>query len=479
MDYSAWDTQSVSVTSLDLDPQNPRLPNLGHEATQREIIAQLIEHEAVFELAKDIAKFGFFPTEILVCIEQESGLIVVEGNRRLASLKLLLNPESAPDENVAKFRKLAKDSVTLPKQLRVALAPSRSAAAPFIMNRHAGVDIKRWEPIQQARYIQSLLDTGATLDELPGLTGFRRGDLVEKIRTKTMYDIANTLNFNAAIKDVVEHPRRFNASALERVIENPKLREFLGIDFDNDGGIVGKVHPEDFRRSYQRIVEDIVNGKVDTRKINNAEGVRRYLKRLSDIAPKRDGSFTSDTLLGKTASAVRKPVVRRTREKAKPTRLIPRTFKCYLNSPRINDVLKELQTLNLAEFENAAAILLRIFIELTISRYMDATGKMNALVARIEKQNKRPKTWSPSLRQMLMEILANDPIADLIPRQARKALNKAASDDDHPLSLDGMDQFAHNPYSAPSAKQLFQMWNQFENLIGLMMVEPTPPSTKA
>jgi hypothetical protein len=79
---------------------------------------------------------------------------------------------------------------------------------------------------------------------------------------------------------------------------------------------------------------------------------------------------------------------------------------------------------------------------------------------------------------MLNEILSNDPVAGLIPRQARKALNKAISDDDHPLSLDGMDQFAHNPYDAPNTKQLFQMWSQFEDLIGLMMVEPTPPSTK-
>src|SRR6266481_3655065 len=94
MDYSAWDTQSVTVTSLDLDPQNPRLPELGHEASQREITAELLKHEAVFELAKDISKFGFFPTEVLVCIEHQGSLLVVEGNRRLASLKLLLNPES-------------------------------------------------------------------------------------------------------------------------------------------------------------------------------------------------------------------------------------------------------------------------------------------------------------------------------------------------------------------------------------------------
>ena len=87
MDYSAWDTQSVTVTSLDLDPQNPRLPELGHEASQREITAELIKHEAVFELARDIAKFGFYPTEVLVCIE-ESGDFVCQKNGERGSPKV-------------------------------------------------------------------------------------------------------------------------------------------------------------------------------------------------------------------------------------------------------------------------------------------------------------------------------------------------------------------------------------------------------
>jgi hypothetical protein len=477
MDYSAWDTQPVAVTSLSLDSKNPRLPELGHEASQPEIIAELIRHEAVLDLARDISRFGYFPTEIVVCIEEAGGLVVVEGNRRLASLKLLLNPDSAPVEHIAKFKKLGKDAVTLPKQIRVVVAPSRSAAAPLIMNRHTKTDIRRWEPIQQARYIQSLLDSGAALDQLPDFTGFRRGDLVEKLRTKTMYDIANMLPLSAAMKDIVSDPRRFNASTLERVIETPRLREFLGIEFDDEGGIIGKVHPEDFKRAYQRIVEDIVNGKVDTRIINKKAGVSRYLKRIADAAPNRGGAFTSDSLLGKRGGDAPKRALRRKKTKAKRTRLIARTFKCYLDLPRIHDVLEELHRLDVAEFENAVGILLRIFIELTINHYLESVGNMNPLVKRLDKQGKKPNTWSPSLRQMLNEVLTNDPIVNQIPRQARKALNKAVHDDDHPLSLDGMDQFAHNPYDAPNTKQLFQMWSQFEDLMGLMMVEVPPPST--
>ena len=87
--YSAWDEQTISVTSLLLDASNPRIPELGHKANQREIVAESVRNDAVYDLAKDIAAQGFFPTEVLICVEENNEVIVVEGNRRLAALKLL------------------------------------------------------------------------------------------------------------------------------------------------------------------------------------------------------------------------------------------------------------------------------------------------------------------------------------------------------------------------------------------------------
>ncbi len=179
--YSAWDEQIVSVTSLLLDPNNPRIPELGHKANQREIVAELVNNDTVYDLAKDIAAQGFFPTEVLICVEENSELIVVEGNRRLAALKLLLSPESAPQEWLARFRALArKNSSPAVQQVKAVVAPSRSDAAPLIMNRHTQTGIKRWEPIQQARYVHSLRTAGMTLDNLAATTGFTKGDLLAR-----------------------------------------------------------------------------------------------------------------------------------------------------------------------------------------------------------------------------------------------------------------------------------------------------------
>jgi hypothetical protein len=58
LDYANWPIKGISVTSLLLDQQNPRLPQSGGGLTQRQIIDELVTHDAVYELANDISSLG-------------------------------------------------------------------------------------------------------------------------------------------------------------------------------------------------------------------------------------------------------------------------------------------------------------------------------------------------------------------------------------------------------------------------------------
>ena len=82
---------------------------------------------------------------------------------------------------------------------------------------------------------------------------------------------------------------------------------------------------------------------------------------------------------------------------------------------------------------------------------------------------------------MLGDLLQSDKtLIAAIPKQALKALNRAVSDDEHPLSLDGMDQYVHNPYVAPTERRLRQFWNSFEKLVLFLMQDhSTAPAVKA
>ncbi len=482
--YARWEEQTVGITTLLLDPLNPRIPDLGHEPSQREIASELVHHEGVYDLARDIAAQGFFPTEILVCIVENEQLTVVEGNRRLAALKLLLSPDLASQEFVNRFRLLAqKLAAPLVQEVKIVTALSRSDAAPLIMNRHTQLGVRSWEPIQQARYVNSLRTTGMTIDQLAVATGFTKSNLLGILRTHTMYEIATGLPLDPKTTEIVRDPRRFNASTLERVLGSRLMRNFLGISFDDKGEVVGTVPAAEFKKAYSRIIQDITTGDANTRKLNNEEGIKAYLKRLTSVAPKGfgKGSFTSASLLGRTGEANRGTATLAAKTKAHKTSpyLIPKSFKCHLQMPRIAEILFEIKSLRVDGFENAVGALLRTFVELSISHYLESTEKMNPLIARLDKKGTRPSTWTPSLRQMLNDLLENDAEID-IPRQARKALKKAVSDDQYPLSLDSLDQFFHNPYVAPTERQLKQFWNSFESLMEFLMAEHTvKPATKA
>jgi len=86
--------ERLPVSELLLDAQNPRLIEYGIEpgAPQSELLQILWEEFAIKELAMSIAYSGYFTHEPLFVERNENGLpIVIEGNRRLAAVMLLLS----------------------------------------------------------------------------------------------------------------------------------------------------------------------------------------------------------------------------------------------------------------------------------------------------------------------------------------------------------------------------------------------------
>ena len=88
-------TRTVRVGNLLLDPQNTRIPTAHQTDDQRALLHELVAHEEVLGLAKSIASLGLFPSERMVVMPYGRYFLVLEGNRRLAAIRLLLNPELA------------------------------------------------------------------------------------------------------------------------------------------------------------------------------------------------------------------------------------------------------------------------------------------------------------------------------------------------------------------------------------------------
>ena len=94
--------QHIPVGSLLLDGENPRLPERLHGASQSELLDFLLKQGVLEELAQSYLDNGFFQHEPLIVLptDEQDKYTVVEGNRRLAALKIL---HEAPEAGDARF----------------------------------------------------------------------------------------------------------------------------------------------------------------------------------------------------------------------------------------------------------------------------------------------------------------------------------------------------------------------------------------
>lgn len=116
VDYSNWGSHLLSIDNLRLDSKNP---HFSYQSTktmnQTEIAKYLIDNHPVYELAKSIAINGYLPNEEPIVCKEGVNHIVLEGNRRMAACKVLLNPykflSASRAQELSKFGTINKNSV--------------------------------------------------------------------------------------------------------------------------------------------------------------------------------------------------------------------------------------------------------------------------------------------------------------------------------------------------------------------------------
>jgi ParB-like chromosome segregation protein Spo0J len=82
----------VDIQSLKLDHSNPRLPERLKGAVDKEVLNWMLSDATLIDLMASISENGFFSGEPIIVIPENQSYIVIEGNRRLAAIKLLANP---------------------------------------------------------------------------------------------------------------------------------------------------------------------------------------------------------------------------------------------------------------------------------------------------------------------------------------------------------------------------------------------------
>ncbi len=147
----------VELEQLYLDPNNPRF-GIGRDIPDKRVVEDAvqqntqrkIEEIGINDLISSIQRYGFVPTDPVV-VRQLSGdaFVIVEGNRRVATLKNLVTSHTKGEITLDDLELLG--SVT---NLEVLLYEGKDPDIAWIVQglRHMS-GIKDWPPLQQATFV--------------------------------------------------------------------------------------------------------------------------------------------------------------------------------------------------------------------------------------------------------------------------------------------------------------------------------------
>ena len=142
----------MNVTDLAFDLKNPRLSehDLGVAPEDSDVVRFLWEAMDVRELVMSIAASGYFSHDPIIVVHENDKNVVIEGNRRLAAVKLLLDP------GLAKNLKLDVTPITEEARRHLRELPvlhdTRENAWHYYGFKHVNGPAK-WSSYAKSRYI--------------------------------------------------------------------------------------------------------------------------------------------------------------------------------------------------------------------------------------------------------------------------------------------------------------------------------------
>ncbi len=231
-DYTDTQGESaeVAVENLYLDEANPRLGS--HEAkSQNDILETLAREMSVDEVALSIAENGYYATERLLVIEREEGppktYTVVEGNRRLAAVQILLDNRKRRRTKTNDLPRLSRTRRQGLRTLPVSIFSSREQLWPYLGFKHVNGP-REWDAFAKAEYVAMVHESyRVPVDEISRRIGDRFSTvrriyfgyrLVRQAEDSGVFDRTDRFN-----------EKRFYFSHLYTAADQKPFRDFLGI----------------------------------------------------------------------------------------------------------------------------------------------------------------------------------------------------------------------------------------------------------
>ena len=216
------DVESLPFTSLRLDRENPRAGEAKF-STEQDAIRYLLVNADVAEIISSIRSSGWIDYEPLIV--DRTTLVVYEGNRRLAALKLLDSSELRGAVGLS----IGAQAVKLPQKVRVILVKSRNDARLFIGFKHINGPFK-WDAAAKARFAADWLKDDGNIDKVSRALGDSHSTVLRMVNGWRVLMQAENSGFDR--KSVSNPDNSFPFSHLYTALARPSTRSFLGLSDD-------------------------------------------------------------------------------------------------------------------------------------------------------------------------------------------------------------------------------------------------------
>ena len=450
---------NISLSNLYLDLQNPRYEE---QASQNEALNTIAgeQKEKLLVLLRDIIANGLNPSDIPIVMpdrERVNGYIVLEGNRRIAALKLFKKPGILTNSGLKqKYSKLnEKHKGNIVKSIECLVVENREEANLWIERKHEGemngAGTVRWDNVQKSRFLAS--KTGKDSKAV---------QLIDFMKAATNGDA-----------EFAEQLGKVSATNLERFVSTPDVRTVLGLEY-NHGDYSSRYDWNEIIKGLKAVVSRFSEDGFNVNAIYHKEDRLKFiseipLEELPDRNKKAESSwklkeFRSQAVLQGDSEASSDTTVDKTADmdNQRPTkrwRFVPDGLKLTIPNERSNRILSELKQMSHVAMPNACAVMMRVFLELSVDCYLEEFQllKNGAVSASKDPRDLKQKT-NEVINQMIQQKIYLD--------QAKaKGIRTEINNDKSVFSIDTLNAYVHNLNFNPIPETLMLSWDNIEPFI--------------
>lgn len=440
--------KEIKLTDLQVNTENYRFEPV---ASQKEAIDTMVydQGEKLFKLAEHIVLNGLNPNDRIQTVpssHDKTKYNVVEGNRRTVALKLLNNPDLIDGHQQSKlkkkFRKLHDDNKSAIIQLvECTIYDNPIEADKWIKLKHAG----------QLDGIGTVTWTAQQVDRFEEKVEGKSSIVLQTI--KLLEKSADTPS------DVKSNLKSLKSSNLERLVSDPNVRAYLGIEVNN-GILQSQIDEKEVVKGLIHMVKDLLDPNFKVNNIYTKQDREDYINKIPkgnqpDINKKAAKPWQFNNTAAPSPTPNPKP-------KPNPQNrdfLIPKTCALKISNPKVNSLYHELQKLPLSKFTNVAAISFRAFVENSMDCYIEDNN-----ITHTKDGKKTIDKYSPFIAK-ITEVANHLETNKLADAHICKGIRSAANNKNDLLGIDTLHAYVHNATFSAIATYMVTTWDNIQVFI--------------